>query len=202
VPNLDFYAVDDDEQAVVSAVFDLGLFRIFEAYSEPDNRLREFTAAQQVPEKRGGRHLMLYAVGSGPEPTAGRLNLRPGALGDATFRYSCQGWGLIQLHFGRYRSTNGELEWSHTNHNTEKRAWKWFDVTSELGDPGAWDWSAVTRASSNLNRVIRSMAIIKVGSHPVLPQAGELINRAGLRYEYGSGIHANPSPAMSLTTEQ
>jgi hypothetical protein len=61
-----------------------------------------------------------------------------------------------------------------------------------LGDPAAWDWPAVTSASGKLNRAIRRMAVDKIGSHPVLPHAAQVIADANLRYEYGTGIHATP----------
>ncbi|MFE3291775.1 hypothetical protein [Rhodococcus sp. NPDC059234] len=51
--------------------------------------------------------------------------------------------------------------------------------------------------SSKLNRAIRRMAVDKIGSHPVLPHAGEFIAHRGLRYEYGTGIHANTVHGMS-----
>ena len=132
MPNLDFYAVDDDQTAVLAAVFDLGLFRVFEAYSEPDRDLREFRTSEEVPNSPNGRHLMLHVLGSGPEPSARRIDLRPGALGGATFRYCCEGWGLIQLLFGGLVGEQ-ELQWSHTNHNTEKRASKWAGVGPASG---------------------------------------------------------------------
>lgn len=199
MPNLDFYAVDHDRTSVLDAVFELGLFRVFEAFSEPDCELREFKAARQILVGERAVDLMLYADASGPEPSVHRIDLRPGALGDATVRYQSQGWGLIQLYFGGL--FKGEvLRWSHTNHNTEKRAAKWLDTLPELGDPAAWDWPTVTRASSKLNRVIRAMAVAKVGSHPVLPEAAELMKRRGLKYEYGIGIHANQSSGISTPT--
>jgi hypothetical protein len=196
MPNLDFYAADDDRIAVLDAVFDLGLFRVFEAYSEPDRGLREFHAPEAVPDGPSGRHLELYALGSGPRAHGPAHDLHPGALGAATFRYSCEGWGLIQLHFEGVVGEQ-ELRWSHTNHNTEKRASKWAGASPELGDPALWNWAAVTSASGMLNRVIRRMAVSKIGSHPVLPQAGQLIAQADLQYEYGIGIHATPSFGMS-----
>lgn len=166
---------------------------MFEAHSEPDRRLREFRTAAEVPDGTSGRHLMLYAIGSGPEPVASRIRLEPGALGDATFRYSCEGWGLVQLLYGG--PVDGqELRWSHTNHNTEKRASRWAETYPEFGDPSRWDRPAVTRASGALNRAIRRMAVNKIGSRPVLAHAGQFIAQADLRYEYGMGIHASPVP--------
>ena len=196
MPNLDFYAAGDDWSAVVETGFDLGWFRVFESDSELDRELREFHTATEVPDNRQGRHLALFVIGSGPDPVERRIDLLPGVHPDATFRYCCEGWGLIQLDHGGATGTQ-ELRWSHTNHNTEKRASAWSATLSRLGDPADWDWAAVTSASGRLNRAIRRMAVSKIGSHPVLPHAARFIADAGLRYEYGVGIHATPAFGMS-----
>jgi hypothetical protein len=183
VPHLGFYAIDGDQDAVLAAVFDLGLFRVFEAYSQPDRALREFSDAQQVPRAAHRRNLMLYVPESGPEPMFPQ---------DAARRYMCEGWGLIQLYFGDFfRGT--ELHLSRTNHNSQKRAAKWSTLP-DSDDPAEWDWPLVTRASGKLNRAIRKLAVDKIGAHPVLPEAAVLISRAGLRFERGAGIHATPMP--------
>lgn len=192
MPNLDFYAAGDDWSAVLETAFDLGLFRVFESDSEPDRELREFHAPTEVPGGPQGQHLQLFVTGSGPEPIARRIDLLPGT----TFRYCCEGWGLIQLHHGRSTGTQ-ELRWSHTNHNTEKRAAAWSATLPGLGDPAQWNWAAVTSASGKLNRAIRRMAVSKISSHPVLPHASRFIAHAGLQYEYGTGIHATPAFGMS-----
>ncbi|WP_326557307.1 hypothetical protein [Micromonospora sp. NBC_01796] len=195
MPNLDFYAVADDWLAVLEAVFGLGLFRVLESDSAPDRELREFQTAAEVLESPRGRSLALFVVEAGPEPMAKRIEFLPGVAGDATFRYTCEGWGLVQLYYYGPLGTR-QLRWSHTNHNTQKRAAAWARTTSRLGDPAAWNWPAVTSASNKLNRIIRRMAVSKIGSHPVLPHAAEFIAQAGLRYEYGTGIHVTPSYGM------
>jgi hypothetical protein len=196
VPNLDFYAIGADHTAVLDAVFELGVFRVFEEYSEPNEELREFTTCGQVPTTRPPL-LALYVVGSGPEPVADRINLRPGhILGDATFRYRCEGWGLIQLVFGSAADDGTGLARSHTNHNTAQRALKWSKVTPTAGDPERWDWTLISRTSNKLNRLIRRMAVRKIGPWPVLPEAARLIADGGLRYVYGLGIHTSPSRGM------
>ncbi|WP_181774115.1 hypothetical protein [Amycolatopsis pittospori] len=198
MPNLDFYAVDDDWSAVLETVFDLGLFRVFESDSELDRELREFHTPAEVPDGRQGRSLALLAIGSGPGPVPKRIDFLPGVHPDATFRYCCEGWGMIQLYHGSVAGT-GELRWSHTNHNSEKRAVAWAATLQRLGDPAEWDWAAVTSASGRLNRAIRRMAVRKIGSHPVLPHAARFIEHAGLRYEYGRGVHAIPAAGMRRT---
>jgi hypothetical protein len=171
---------------------------LFEANSDPEQELRQFVRAADIPAKPPGAHLMLFAIGSGPGPTVERINLKPRAGSPASFRFQCQGWGLIQLDFGSFFQEL-ELRWSHTNHNTSKRAAKWSEVYPQLGDPGDWDWSAVTRASGRLNRAIRSLAVDRIGPHPVLPAAVQLIHGKDLSYEYGTGIHVDMSPGMART---
>jgi len=66
MPNLDFYAVGGDQSAVADAAIDLGLFRVFEAYSRPDSGLREFTAPEEVPDDPIGQapHVVRPWVGT------------------------------------------------------------------------------------------------------------------------------------------
>ena len=112
-------------------------FRVFQAYSAPDHELREFTGVAGMPGDPQSRHPALLAHGSGPDPLVRRIDLVPGALGNATFRYVCEGWGLIQLWPA---NTGGaeELQWSRANHNTERRAVAWARTTYRLGYPAAW----------------------------------------------------------------
>lgn len=190
VPNLDFFAVGDDRRAVLDIVFGLGCFRVFELYAEPGEAVREFERVDDVPVMEHGPHLMLHVIDAGVEPILNRVDPnRPSAL------LQCDGWGLIQLHFGGFFQER-ELRWSHTSHNTTKRAERLAGMYPELGSPQAWDWAAVSRASSRLNRSIRKLAVDKIGSHPVLPAAAQLISRHALQYEYGTGIHAEPSFGM------
>ncbi|WP_330179721.1 hypothetical protein OHB26_25180 [Nocardia sp. NBC_01503] len=197
MPNLDFYAVDEDWSDVLEVVFELGLFRVFESYSEPGHELREFSAAVEIPDNLLGRHLMLFVAGAGPEPFARRIDFASDVVSDNPFRYTCEGWGLIQLHYGGPWGDH-ELRWTHTNHNTAKRAAVWSATLPRLGEPAAWDWAAIAKASSRLNRVIQRKAVGKIGSHPVLPYAQRFIADGGLQYEYGMGVHATPAAGMSI----
>ena len=91
--------------------------------------------------------LMLYAPKMGGYVASERINLEPGALGNATYRYSAKGWGLIQLLFEAPRQ--GKLAASHTNHNSQKRAERWAPTYPEDARYVAtWNWAAVTSVSS------------------------------------------------------
>lgn len=176
MPNCDFYALPPDSEAILDFVFSNPGWRLLEAYSEPDQELRTFTSIGDVTLAFDltcqHTHLMLYAPEMRGHVAAKRIDLKPGALGSATFRYSLDGWGLIQLLFEAPRKN--ELAASHTNHNSQKRAERWAPTYPENARYVAeWDWAAVTRVSSRLVRHIRRLGASKVGSRPVLPAALE-----------------------------
>ncbi|WP_394618683.1 hypothetical protein JNUCC0626_06150 [Lentzea sp. JNUCC 0626] len=189
MPNLDFFAAGDDWTAVLDTVFGLGVFRVFESDSEPGTEIQEFRSVAEVPADQRCAYLSLFVDGAGPEPLRNRIDFAPGVSPEAPFRYTLEGWGLIQLDRGLVDGVR-ELGWSHTNHNSEKRASAWAATYPRLGDPAEWDWAAVTSASGRLNRAIRRLAVDKIGSRPVLPHAQRLIAEAGLRFVYGRGIHS------------
>lgn len=176
MPNCDFYALAPDCEAILDFVFSNRDWRLLEAYSLPDRELRTFTSVGAVTSAfdltREHAQLKLYAPEMRGHVTPERINLKPGVLGNATFRYSTNGWGLIQLRFEAPRQET--LAASHTNHNSQNRAERWAPTYPEDAEYVAtWDWAAVTRVSGRLVRHIRSLGAAKVGSRPVLPAALE-----------------------------
>jgi hypothetical protein len=174
MPNCDFYALAPDCAAVLEFVFSNLDWHLIEAYSEPDQKVRTFTSLEAVMSSfdcaRQAAHLMLYAPEMRGYVAPKRIDLKPGALGNATFRYSIEGWGLIQVYLETPR--RNELRASHTNHNSQKRAERWAPTYPENARHVAtWDWAAVGRVSARLVRHIRGLGAAKVGSRPVLPAA-------------------------------
>jgi hypothetical protein len=89
-----------------------------------------------------------------------------------TFRYTIEGWGLIQLDLGGI-GPNGAVS-SHTNNFSTKGARKGEPPGSDKGAVDSWNWSEVQSISSKLNRFIRNkVSVGKLGSRPVLPEAHE-----------------------------
>ena len=178
MPNLDFYATGKDHETVLDLVFSTKAFKVFESYSRFDREIVEFHSTEQFrsyfdserPEEKCLILLQLFALNGGGEPLFHRIELKPRAVRGATFRFACEGWGLIQLQLGGMRK--GRLSRSHTNHNSEKRAYTWEDVgDGRLGSPSAWNWQEITRASRRLNSAIRRLAVDKTSSRPILPEA-------------------------------
>jgi hypothetical protein len=103
-----------------------------------------------------------------------KVTLNPKHCDGHTFRYSTDGWGLIQLYFGRQK--DNVLFHSHIGHFNEKGALKWEGTNHFNGKVDIWDWKEVEQTSRRLkNQIHNKIAIRKIGSYGVLPGADKLI---------------------------
>ena len=185
MPNCDFYACGDDFELVLGFVFDQLDCRVFEAYSSFEKELREFHSPSDLIERTGKGNssnrlrsdsLVLWPVEASDEVRIRRIDLDPDRCKNlGAYRYTIEGWGLINLRLGEVGSDG--IHPSHTNHNSAKRAEVWADAAGKrLGPPNAWKWEIVTRMSAKLNRHIRSHGTAKLGSQTILPVAKTLID--------------------------
>jgi hypothetical protein len=175
-----FYAARSDELDVLRFVFAETDCHVYEAHSRYDQDLRRFTSVEDVCEAFGvgsdrGKETRTVLLDLWSPATGGDVSLRRYALElrDASFRYEVRGWGLFRLELGG--AGDGVVEDSWFAHNTRKRAQKWSNAYGELGPPDAWDWDAVTKLGRRIIHHVRNrLAVAKVGSAAVLPQADQL----------------------------
>jgi hypothetical protein len=188
MPNCDFYAAGTDHQAILQFLLSRGDCDFYELYSRFDQPLRQFHSLSDFEQhysiadwKEGANEsilLQLHPHGANGHVATRRIDLNPDACPPATFRYACEGWGLVQLYLEPLK--DGSLRPSHTNHNSERRAKAWSDAVHDVDDPAGWDWPRVTSFSRRLNRFIRSLAVAKAASRVILPHAAEL-QRLGVK---------------------
>lgn len=196
MPNCDFYGVPADHELILNWLFSEQSCRIFELASDFEKPLREFQATAEVLSQfarmhRTGEpwssvHLQVYVIGAGPEFVPRRVSLDPRFCDGATFRYSADGWGLVQLYLHSVEKS-GALRNSHTNHNSEKRAKAWEATYSELGRIDSWDFKRISSFSSRLNRYIRSLGAATIGSRVILPSALDGVENGITLLPLGSG---------------
>ena len=176
MPNCDFYAAGDDVGRIVEFVLRETSCRVFELSSAPGRRLQEFTSVAALAAVRKPRQTWPPLLTLWPMSANETLRIRRTTFAlkgqRRSWREELEGWGLIQLYFSSVQGRS--LSPSHTNHNTAARAAKWYPTYPELGKPSAWDFAAVTRESSRINRFIRSLAVDRLGSRIVLPGAAAL----------------------------
>jgi hypothetical protein len=171
--NLDFFAAETDQRAVLDFLFSSTDVRVFESYSEFDADLREFHSTDELaaafplgidPHGNGKTILLqLWSRSVMSELTIRRFALNPTACEGHTFRHSIEGGGLMQLYLGGV--CDRVVTMSHYGHQSKVRAQKW-DV-----DQGV-NWEALKTVSNRIQYLIRKrLAAGKVPGRPVLPQA-------------------------------
>jgi hypothetical protein len=178
--NLDFFAAEADQRAILDLLFSSTDVRVFESYSEYDAELREFRSTDELaaafplgtdPHGNGNAILLqLWSPSVMRDLTIERFALNPAACDGHTFRHRIDGGGLMQLYLGGV--CGRVVTMSHFGHQSQVRAQKW-DV-----DEGV-NWEALQTLSNRIQYHIRKrLAAGKVPGRPVLPQALELA-RAG-----------------------
>ncbi|MEJ2622519.1 MAG: hypothetical protein P8163_20405 [Candidatus Thiodiazotropha sp.] len=187
MPNCNFYAIDNDYDEILNFIFNEMECRVFESYSKYDEELVEFSNATEVLEyfqlanfsKKPNQtaDLMLWPTSASDNVRVNRIELNPQKCKGATHRYRIDGWGLISLELNGINKAG--LQYSNTNHNTEKRAVAWEpNYNDVMGSPSTWDWKAVSSASRKLNNFIKKKSNKKVGPMPVMLCA-ETVTLAG-----------------------
>ncbi len=174
--NLDFFAAEFDQRAVLDFLFTATDVRVFESYSEPDAQLREFLSTEDLAKTFPlGRDqhgnglaavLQLWSPSVMCDLTIERFTLDPSVCNGHTFRHRIEGGGLIQLWLG---GVCGEvITMSHLGHQSQVRAENW-----EVAD--GVDWNALKTLSNRIQyHIRRRLAVGKVPGRPVLAQAMEL----------------------------
>lgn len=183
--NLDFFAAEADQRAVLDFLFNATDVRVFESYSEPDAELREFRSTDDVgatfplgsdPHGNGyAISLQLWSPSVMRDLSIRRFNLNPAACDGHTFRHNIEGGGLMQLHLGGL--CDRVLTRSHFGHQSQIRAKAW------AVDDGV-NWESLKTVSNRIQYHIRQrLAAGKAGSAPVLPEALGLA-RAGCALKF------------------
>lgn len=186
MPSCDFYAIGEDHRTILSFVLGSGECDVFEHSSETGKKTVCFRSLGDF-EKRYG----IADWSQVPESMLLQLHLRDaGGLvqqrkielikserhPDGGFRYTTNGWGLIQLYLEA--PLRGGLRASHTVHNHPERLAKWGKLDHDkLGDPDDWDWEKVISFAKRLNSFIRRQGVAKKGARAILPAAAEARER-------------------------
>jgi hypothetical protein len=174
--NLNFFAAEADQRAVLDFLFSSTDVRVFESYSEYDAKLREFRSTDDLAatfqlgaDLHGNGDsilLQLWSPSVMRDLIITRFALNPRACKGHTFRHRIEGGGLMQLYFGGI--CDRVVTKSHFGHQSEVRAEKW-------GVNKSVNWEALKTVSNRIHYHIgKRLSAGKARSMPVLPQALEL----------------------------
>lgn len=173
-----FLAAPEDLVEVMRFVYAETDCRVFEAYSIPDQRRREFATLESVVSlfENGSPHLVLWSPSVGAPPVVRRVVFTPRAVPGHTHRYVTEGCSLITLLCGSQE--RGVLDAS-------RFAW-WTEASARRkADPSLAaekvDWPALTAIGVRLrSQVCRILKRATAGNLPVLGHALSLA-RGGVR---------------------
>jgi hypothetical protein len=125
----DFFANKTDKLEILDFIFKETDLKIYDLGSPYGLEICEYKSVNDIDSKfdldNGDKFAMnfqLWTPRHKGKPVFRKINLDPKHCNGHTFRYSTDGWGLIQLYFGGLK--NNELNQSHIGHFTEKEALK------------------------------------------------------------------------------
>ena len=124
-------------------------------------------------EKSHAIHFQLWSPQFKGDPIFNRVELNPKHCEGHSFRFSTEGWGLIQLYLGGIKGPY--LKHSHIGHFNQKGALKWEGVNHLNGKVDLWDWKAIKKTSDRLKYMLdKKLAVQRKGSYGVLMGAAQL----------------------------
>ncbi len=175
----DFFADKADKLEILDFIFkdtDLHVYDLGSPYGQEICQYKtidEISSQFDLEIDEFGTTFQLWTPRHKGKPIFRKVDLDPKRCNGHTFRYSTEGWGLIQLYFGGLK--NNVLKHSHIGHFNEKGALKWEDTNNVNGLVSSWDWTEIQATSRKLKYQIHNkFATRKIGSFGVLSGADKL----------------------------
>ncbi|MGB3007534.1 MAG: hypothetical protein WBC06_13545 [Chitinophagaceae bacterium] len=182
----DFFANSSDKQNILDFIFNETSLKVFDLYSPNGQEITEYKSTVQIvsafnlqDENHLKAYFNLWSEDFGGQLKFKRIELSPNSCNGHTFRYSTEGWGLIQLYFEEVKTD--VLEHSHIGHFNEKGASKWENIQSHKGKVDAWNWKVIEQTSRKVKYHIHNkLAIRKVGTYGILSGA-DMLEKSGVK---------------------
>ena len=176
----DFFADETDKIEVLNFIFRETELQVFDHSSAFGQKINEYKTTKEIVTKFDLRNgdkfavtFQLWTPRFKGDLVFRRVDLDPRRCNGHTFRYSTDGWGLIQLYFGGVK--NNELNLPHIGHQSQKRALTHESNHPEMGQVSKWDWSEVEKVARGLKHQIHNkMSKRKIGLVGVLVGADKL----------------------------
>lgn len=181
----DFFAAETDKIDLLNFIFEETDLQIFELSSPYGQNINEYKSVNEITTKfdlqTGGKFALTFQMWSPrfkSEPVFRKVDLNPRYCQGHTFRYTTEGWGLIQLYFGGIE--NNILSLSHIGHFNQKGALDRETTNLSNGKVSNWDWPEIEKTSRKLKYQIHSkFSVKKIGPNGVLKGA-EILESQGV----------------------
>jgi len=176
----DFFADKADKFEILKFIFKETDLQVYDLGSLYGQEICQYKTVDEISSKfdldNGDKFAVTFQLWTPRhkgKPLFRKIDLDPKHCNGHTFRYSTDGWGLIQLYFGGLK--NNELNQSHIGYLNESAALKNKSLTTFNGKVNAWDWTEIQATSRKLKYQIHNkLAIRKIGCFGVLTGADKL----------------------------
>jgi hypothetical protein len=177
----DFYANENDIAKILDYIFSETDLILYELASKYGNEIKFYRETAEVLKNNSfsfsselSKEFQLWTPRFNGDLVIQKIELNPKYCKGHSFRYSTEGWGLIQLYFGVRK--NDKLPLSHLGHQSEKRALLWQDTNKNLGEVNKWNWKEVESTAKKIKYHIHNkMAVRKINSYGVLQGADKYV---------------------------
>ena len=178
--NYNFYADKSDKIEILEYLFRETDLQVYDSYSLYGQEVCIYTSVAEIDDKfnlkDGGKFAVTFQLWSPRhkgQPIFNRINLDPKRCNGHSFRYSTEGWGLIQLNLGGI--LNKELNQSNIGHFNEEGALGRESMNGINRRVDSWDWKEIVATSRKLKHHLHSkLSVRKIGSIGVLAGADRL----------------------------
>ena len=175
----DFFANKADKLKVLDFIFEETDLQVYDLGSRYGEDISQYKSSSEIASKfdleidEFCTMFQLWSPRHKGEVVFKMVELDPKRCNGHTFRYSTQGWGLIQLYLGGLK--HGRLNHSHIGHFNEKGALKHESNPNGNGLVSSWDWIEIQKTSRKLKYYIhQKLAVRKIDSFGVLAGADDL----------------------------
>ena len=176
----DFFADKEDKLEILEYIFKKTDLRVYDLSSLPGQEICEYKSTNEISEKfdldngdKFANTFQLWEPNHQGKPIFNKIILDPKYCNGNKFRFSTEGWGLIQLYLGGIK--NNELHHSHIGHFSERGAVSWESTNETNGKVNLWNWKEIQSTSSKLKYIIHDkFSIRKIDSFGVLKGADKL----------------------------
>jgi hypothetical protein len=162
----DFLADKQTKIDILEFIFRDTDLRVFDLGSSYGQEICEYKSVDEVTKKfdlvNGDKFAVTFQLWSPRfkgDVLFRKVTLDPKYCNGHTFRYSTDGWGLIQLYFGGIK--HDKLNQSHIGHFTEKAALDKESATTFNGKVSNWDWTEIQKTSRTLKQKIQNLLTAK-----------------------------------------
>jgi hypothetical protein len=178
--NYNFFADKEDKLKILDFIFCDTDLKIYDLSSSFGHEISEYKTLNEISSKfdleSGDKFAVTFQLWTPRhkgKPIFRKIELDPRRCNGHSFRYSTDGWGLIQMYFGGLK--NNQLNQSHIGHFNEKGALGRELANNVNGKVADWDWTEIQATSRRLKYHIHNkLATKKIGSLGVLAGAEQL----------------------------